>query len=43
MMNTNNLGDATAWMPIPNSMSTNQAFIPFDLTQGNAFFRLIYP
>jgi hypothetical protein len=43
MMNTSGLADPTAWMEVTNSSATNQMWIPFDQTQSNVFFRLIYP
>jgi hypothetical protein len=43
MMNTISLGNPGAWVAVPNSAATNQIWLPFDLTQSNVFFRLIYP
>jgi fibronectin type 3 domain-containing protein len=43
LMNTNSLANSNAWVTIPNSASTNQMWIPFDPTQNNVFFQLIYP
>jgi len=43
MMNTNNLANPGGWFTVPNSMATNQLWLPFDPTQNNAFFRLVYP
>lgn len=39
-MQTNAL-DGTNWIPIPGTTATNQMSIP--ATNGNAFFRLVYP
>ena len=43
LMNTNGLGATDTWFAVPNSDVTNQAWLPFDPTQTNVFFRLIYP
>ena len=43
LMNTNSLGNAGAWVAVPNSAATNQLWLPFDPTQGSVFFRLVYP
>ena len=43
MTNTNDLENNNAWFAIPNSMSSNQIWLPFDFNQSNIFFRLIYP
>jgi hypothetical protein len=43
MMNVNNLADPTAWMTVPNSAATNQMWFPFDPTQTNVFFRMVFP
>jgi hypothetical protein len=43
LMNTNSLGNSGAWVAVPNSAATNQMWLPFDPTQGNVFFRLVYP
>ena len=43
MMNTNGLSDTDTWFEIPNSDVTNQAWLLFDPTLTNVFFRLIYP
>ncbi|HZL77255.1 MAG TPA: glycosyl hydrolase [Candidatus Limnocylindrales bacterium] len=31
------------WTTVSNSASTNQMWLPFDVTQSNIFFRLIFP
>jgi hypothetical protein len=36
-------GLGTNWVTLPGSAATNQAVISIDPTDGNAFFRLIYP
>jgi hypothetical protein len=43
LMNTGNLTDSTAWLTVPNSALTNLLWIPFDQTQSNVFFQLVYP
>jgi len=43
MMNTNGLANPGAWFALPNSASTNQMWVPFNSTQNNVFFQLIYP
>jgi hypothetical protein len=43
MMNTNGLANVGAWFAVPNSICTNQLWLPFDPTQNNVFFRLVYP
>jgi hypothetical protein len=42
LMNTSGLTDASAWGFIPGSDTTNQVWLPFDGTQSNVFFRLVY-
>jgi hypothetical protein len=41
LMNTNGLANPN-WVPIPNSATTNQVWIPLSLGQ-NVFFELVYP
>jgi hypothetical protein len=43
MMNTNSLANPTGWATVSGSMTTNQMWLPIDMTQSNVFFRLIYP
>jgi len=43
MMNTNGLANSSAWFAVPNSVSTNQMWIPIDPMQSSVFFQLIYP
>jgi hypothetical protein len=43
LMNTSGLTDSNAWVFIPSSNATNQVWLPFDGTQSNVFFRLVYP
>jgi hypothetical protein len=43
LMNTNGLNLSNAWVAVSNTISTNQILIPFDPTQSNVFFRLVYP
>jgi hypothetical protein len=35
-------GLGTAWVTLPNSVSTNQTSVPIDTANGSVFFRLIY-
>ncbi|HEV2328836.1 MAG TPA: hypothetical protein VGY56_08635, partial [Verrucomicrobiae bacterium] len=41
LMNTNGVSSPN-WVPVPNSITTNQVWIPFDYGQ-NVFFELVYP
>ena len=43
MMNASGLTDSNAWVFIAGSNATNQTWLPFDGTQNNVFFRLLYP
>jgi hypothetical protein len=43
LMNASSLTDANAWVFISGSNSTNLLWLPFDGTQSNLFFRLVYP
>lgn len=43
LMNTNGLAISNAWITVANSVTTNQAWVPFDLSQDSVFFRLVYP
>jgi len=43
LMKTTDLGTPGGWTPVSNSVSTNQIGVPFDPTQSNVFFRLVYP
>jgi hypothetical protein len=43
LMNTGALTDSSAWVFMPGSNVTNQMWLPFDGTQSNVFFRLVYP
>lgn len=42
---TNSLttGLGANWVDVPNSVSTNQVFIPIDVNNGSVFLRLAYP
>jgi len=44
-MQTNPLGGGlgTNWIDVPGSTMTNNRALPVDVTEGNAFYRLIYP
>jgi hypothetical protein len=42
-MNTTGLAAPGAWVTVSNSVSLDQMWLPFDPTQSNVFFRLIYP
>ena len=44
-MQTNNLaaGFGTNWVNVPASMQTNQMAMPFNMTNGSVFFRLMRP
>ncbi len=42
-MNTTGVTVPDAWVTVSNSASMDQMWLPFDPTQSNVFFRLIYP
>ena len=41
--NAISLADANAWFTLPGSTTTNQVFLNVDPTEGNVFFRLVFP
>jgi hypothetical protein len=43
IMNTNGLQNTSAWIPVPNSATTNQVWLPVDPNQTSVFFELVYP
>lgn len=43
IMNTNGLQNTSAWIPVPNSATTNQIWLPVDPNQTSVFFELVYP
>jgi hypothetical protein len=42
VMDTNGLV-APIWLTVPNSINTNQLWLPFDPTQTSVFFEMVYP
>jgi uncharacterized protein with beta-barrel porin domain len=41
--NAVSIADANAWFTLPGSTSTNQVFLNVNPTEGNVFFRLVFP
>ena len=42
-MQTNSLSSGTGWVTVPGSTVTNQISVPMEPSNGNVFFRLVYP